>query len=156
MGLAAAAALIHDVLVSFGVVVLFNYIGLVSVPITLNTIAAFLTIIGYSLNDTIVVFDRVRENLGNVQGRFSEVVDRSINQTLSRTILTSVTTFLVISAIFLLNYGIESPLEGFAFTLAIGVVVGTYSSIFVASPVLIWLDGRAAKKEAAAKSLVQA
>ncbi|MFT7617259.1 MAG: SecD/SecF fusion protein [Planctomycetota bacterium] len=147
-GVAAAAALVHDVLISLGVVIAANWSGLVEVPISLNVIAAFLTIIGYSLNDTIVVFDRIRENLGNSRGTFGEIVNRSINQTLSRTVLTSATTFFVIAAIFVANYGIESPLEGLSFTLLIGVIVGTYSSIFIASPVLIW----AHKRDEASKS----
>ena len=146
-GLAAAGALIHDVLISLGVVVIFNMTGLVDVPITLNVIAAFLTIIGYSLNDTIVVFDRIRENLGSMQGSFADVVNRSINQTLTRTILTSVTTFVVISAIFVANYGLESPLEGLSFTLLVGVLVGTYSSIFVASPILTWTHNKEEQKQ---------
>lgn len=145
-GIAATVALVHDVLIAWGLVIAFNMSGLVNVPITLNVVAAFLTIIGYSLNDTIVVFDRIRENLGNVKGSFREVVDRSINQTLSRTILTSVTTFLVVAVVLLANLGIESPLEGLAFTLLVGVVVGTYSSIFVASPVLVFLHNRSIEK----------
>ena len=155
-GLAATVALVHDVLIALGLTVLFNNtLGLVNVPISLNVIAAFLTIIGYSLNDTIVVFDRIRENLGSTKGSFGDVVNRSINQTLSRTILTSMTTFAVIMAVFATNLGLESPLEGLSFTLLIGVVVGTYSSIFVASPVLIWAHNRdlarKAAKEAASK-----
>lgn len=128
-GVAAAAALIHDVLIALGVTIGFNLIG-VNVPLSLNVIAAFLTIIGYSLNDTIVVFDRIRENRGNMRGTFADVVNRSVNQTLSRTILTSLTTAVVVAAIFFCNLGIESPLEGFAFCLLVGVIVGTYSSIF--------------------------
>ncbi len=150
-GVAASAALVHDVLISLGIVVVANMTGLVQVPISLNVVAAFLTIIGYSLNDTIVVFDRIRENLGNTRGTFEEVVNRSVNQTLSRTILTSVTTFGVIVSIFLANYGLESPLEGLSFTLMIGVLVGTYSSIFIASPVLVWAHKRDEAKQAVAK-----
>ncbi len=157
-GLAAAVALVHDILISLGVVVMANWSGLVQVPISLNVIAAFLTIIGYSLNDTIVVFDRIRENLGSSRGTFAEVVNRSINQTLSRTVLTSATTFFVIAAILAANYGLESPLEGLSFTLLIGVVVGTYSSIFVASPVLIWAHNRdeASRQKAGKPSKVPA
>ncbi len=147
-GIAATIALVHDVLIAWGLVILFNMLGIINVPITLNVVAAFLTIIGYSLNDTIVVFDRIRENLGNVKGSYREVVDRSINQTLSRTILTSITTFLVVSVVLFANLGIESPLEGLAFTLLIGIVVGTYSSIFVASPVLVFFHNRAVDKAA--------
>ncbi|MEE9392142.1 MAG: protein translocase subunit SecD [Planctomycetota bacterium] len=144
-GFAAAVALIHDVFIAMGVTVAANAIGIIHVPISLNVVAAFLTIIGYSLNDTIVVFDRIRENRDNMKGTFGDVVNRSINQTLSRTILTSLTTGFVVLAVLLCNLGIESPLEGFAFTLLIGVVVGTYSSMFVASPLLIWAHNREQK-----------
>ena len=125
-GIAAAVAVFHDVIIALGTVVIFNSIGLVHVPINLPIIAGFLTIIGYSLNDTIVTFDRVRENLGNVKGKFHEVVNLSINQTLARTLLTSMTTFAVVLVLFVLNYGAESPIEGIAFTLMIGVLVGTW------------------------------
>ncbi len=146
-GFAATIALVHDVLIALGVVVFVNEFNLVTVPITLNVIAGFLTIIGYSLNDTIVVFDRIRENLGNVKGSFRDIINRSINQTLSRTVLTSLTTFLVVAVIFFASLGLESPLEGLAFTLMIGVVVGTYSSIFVASPILVWLTQMEEKRK---------
>ena len=151
-GFAAALALVHDVMISLGVIVMANASGIVDVKISLEIIAAFLTIIGYSLNDTIVVFDRVRENVHNMRGSFREIVNRSINQTLARTILTSVTTFFVVLSIFLFNYGIESPIEGFAFTLLVGVVVGTYSSIFVASPFLVYLNDREQSDAAKAKA----
>ncbi|MEZ6194771.1 MAG: protein translocase subunit SecD [Planctomycetota bacterium] len=147
-GFAATIALVHDVLVALGVTVACKVSGLVNVPITLDVIAAFLTIIGYSLNDTIIVFDRIRENRGNMRGTFADVVNRSVNQTLSRTILTSATTAVVVAAIFFSSLGIESPLEGFAFTLLVGIIVGTYSSVFIASPVLVWLNNR---EEAAAE-----
>ncbi len=150
-GFAAAIAVFHDVIIALGVVVLFNASGLVHVPINLPIIAGFLTIIGYSLNDTIVLFDRVRENLGNVKGTFAEVVNQSINQTLARTLLTSLTTFAVVLVLFSLNYGAESPIEGIAFTLMIGVLVGTYSSIFIASPMVIWLHGREEQAKGAGK-----
>lgn len=149
-GLGAVVAVFHDVLIVLGVVVLVNSLGLVHVPINLSIIGAFLTIIGYSLNDTIVLFDRVRENLGNITGSFSEVINTSINQTLARTLLTSLTTFLVVTVLFVVNYGERSILEGFSFTLMVGVIVGTYSSIFVASPVIIWLQNRTEKRRLAA------
>jgi preprotein translocase SecF subunit len=104
-----------------------------------------MTIIGYSLNDTIVVFDRIRENLPRINRPFTEVVNLSINQTLSRTILTSLTTLLVLAVLFALNYGQRNVLEGFSFAMIIGVIVGTYSSIFVASPTLIWIHGKGGK-----------
>ena len=105
-------------------------------------IAAFLTIIGYSLNDTIVVFDRIRENLPRMKGSLEEIVDTSINQTLSRTLLTSGTTLTTLLILLGFNIGSRNVLEGFSFTLAIGILVGTYSSMYVASPVLVFLEKR--------------
>jgi hypothetical protein len=102
-------------------------------------VAAFLTLIGYSINDSIVVFDRIRENRGSGRSRMSEIIDKSLNQTLSRTLRTTGTTFLVVFIMLLLNYGTGSNLEGFAFILTLGVLVGTYSSIFIASPTLLYL-----------------
>ena len=125
----AVAALIHDVLITLGAFAIANK------EFNLTVVAALLTIIGYSLNDTIIVFDRIRENLRKSRKRdFAEVINSSINQTLSRTILTSGTTLIVITALFILGGGV---IHDFAFALMVGVVVGTYSSIFVASPVLI-------------------
>ena len=137
----AVIALIHDVLITLGVFSLFGK------EIDLPIIAAFLAIIGYSLNDTIIVYDRIRENMGK-HGRegFPAVVNRSINETLSRTILTSGTTLLVVLALFVLGGGV---IHNFAFALLVGVMVGTYSSIFVASPLLIfWEDRKAGKAPA--------
>jgi SecD/SecF fusion protein len=141
-GVAAAAATFHDAIIAVGAVVLFNGTGLVHVPINLPIIAGFLTIMGYSLNDTIVQFDRVRENLGNVSGSFRDVVNLSINQTLARTVLTAITTFVTVVVLFAANMGQESGIEGIAFCLLVGVLVGTYSTIYVASPVLVWLHER--------------
>jgi preprotein translocase SecF subunit len=146
-GIAAAAALVHDVLITLGAVTAARMAGIVDVQIDLPLIAAFLTIIGYSLNDTIVVFDRVRENLPRMNLPFKELLNVSINQTLSRTILTSLTTLLALVLLFGLNYGQRNVLEGFSFAMIVGVLVGTYSSIFVASPVLLWLNLREAKAE---------
>ena len=98
--------------------------------------AAFLTIIGYSLNDTIVVFDRIREVRGRSPELTGEMVNTSINQTLSRTLLTSLTTLLVVVILYV---GGGSGIHGFAFSLVVGVIVGTYSSVFVASPILLWM-----------------
>ena len=127
----AIIALIHDVIITVGAFALTDR------EISLSIIAAFLTIIGYSLNDTIIVFDRIRENLRRFRRRpFEEVMNASINETLSRTILTSSTTLAVILALFILGGGV---IHDFAFAILVGVLVGTYSSIFVASPViLIW------------------
>jgi len=129
--LGAIVALMHDVTVTIGVFALTDR------EISLSIIAALLTIVGYSLNDTIVVFDRIRENLRRFRRRnFQEVMNASINETLSRTILTSSTTLIVVVALFVLGGGV---IHDFAFALMIGIIVGTYSSIFVASPILlIW------------------
>lgn len=128
----AIIALLHDVLITLGV---FSLSGR---EIDLPIIAAFLAIIGYSLNDTIIVYDRIRENYGKHQKKgFAAVVNSSINETLSRTILTSGTTLLVVAALFVFGGGV---IHNFAFALLIGILVGTYSSIFVASPVLIFWD----------------
>ncbi|NND83062.1 MAG: protein translocase subunit SecF, partial [Gammaproteobacteria bacterium] len=132
--LGSVAALIHDVLITVG---LFSILQL---EFTLPVLAALLAVIGYSLNDTIVVFDRIRENFRRVRESDTEtIMNVSINQTLPRTILTSLTTLLVLSALYL--YGGEA-LNGFAATLIIGVLIGTYSSIFVASPTVLALGAK--------------
>ena len=142
-GLAAVVALIHDVLVVLGAIAISHYVagalgflGIESFKISLPIVAALLTIIGYSLNDTIVVFDRIREVRGKRQELNADIVNTSISQTLSRTILTSLTTFIVVFILYCFG---GDAIHGFAFSLVIGVIVGTYSSIFVASPVLLWL-----------------
>ncbi len=149
-GFAAVAALVHDVLITLGVLAVAIRFDLVAAELSLPMVAAFLTIIGYSLNDTIVVFDRIRENRPRMKGDLQTILDTSINQTLARTLLTSLTTLIAVVILFAFNYGSGSLLEGFAFALTIGVLVGTYSSIFVASPVLLFLEKRNAKKAAAA------
>ena len=132
--IASIVALVHDILITLGV------FSLLDLEITLAIIAAFLTIVGYSLNDTIVVFDRVRENLKSLRREtYEHIVNLSINQSLSRTVVTSVTTFLVVSILFL--FGGE-VIKNFAFALVIGVIIGTYSSIFVASPVIVEWEAR--------------
>jgi preprotein translocase SecF subunit len=138
--LGAVAALVHDVTITLGIFSMLAGIAPFSVQIDQSLIAAFLTIVGYSLNDTVVVFDRVREyvNLFKTEP-FDEVVNRSINATLSRTVVTSVTTFIVVAILFL--FGGE-VLRGFSFALIIGVVIGTYSSVFVASPTIVELERR--------------
>jgi SecD/SecF fusion protein len=153
-GIGAVVALIHDVLVTFVVVVAANHLGLVNAEIDLAMIAAFLTIIGYSINDTIVIFDRVRENLheqqrlGDTHETLGNILNRSINQTLSRTILTTGATLLVVIAQFVVNYGAGTSLEGFSFALIVGMVSGTYSTIYIASPVVLWIRNREAKGKA--------
>ena len=141
-GFAAVAALAHDVLITLGALALINALGLINGEITLPMIAAFLTIIGYSLNDTIVIFDRVRENLPMTKAPLEEVLNKSINQTLSRTILTSVTTFIAVLTLFVFNYGTGNVLESFSFAMMIGVIAGTYSTIFIANPVLLFFERR--------------
>ena len=151
-GLAAVVALVHDVLIVMGLMALASYASGTSIGellllndfrINLPMVAAFLTIVGYSLNDTIVVFDRIREVRGKNPNLTTEIVNKSLNQTLSRTLLTSLTTFIVV--IILYATGGEG-IHGFAFCLTLGVIVGTYSSIYVASPILIWLMNRSEKK----------
>ena len=136
--IAAIIALIHDVLVTMGA------FSLAEKEFTLVIVAAFLTIIGYSLNDTIVVFDRIRENMRR-KGKtlLKDIINASINQTLSRTILTSGTTLLVVVALFFLGGEI---IHDFSFALLVGVLVGTYSSIFIASVFLVYWENRSTKK----------
>jgi len=143
-GFAAVIALVHDVLVTLLFLSLAIMSGAINAQISLVMIAAFLTIIGYSLNDTIVVFDRIRENLAPLKGKMSlsDIIDKSINQTLARTVLTSLTTLLTVVILFVFNVGSRNDLEGFAFAVIIGVIVGTYSSMFIASPSLLWLESR--------------
>jgi preprotein translocase subunit SecF len=142
----AVAALFHDVTITLGIFVIFQ------IEISLPIIAALLTIVGYSLNDTIVNFDRVRENLDLQAGRFDLValVNRSINECLSRTILTSVTTLIAVTMILIFGGGL---IRSFAIAMAIGIVIGTYSSIFIANPLMIWmsqyLEARKEAKQAA-------
>ncbi len=134
----AVIALIHDVTITVGAFALTNR------EISLAIIAAFLTIVGYSLNDTIVVFDRIRENLRRFRRRgLEEVINASINETLSRTILTSTTTLIVVAALFFLGGGV---IHDFAFAILVGILVGTYSSIFVASPILLIWESQLARK----------
>ncbi len=125
----AIAALTHDVLVTLGIFSILDY------EVSLAVIAAFLTIVGYSLNDTIVIFDRVRENIKTMKKvALDEIINKSINQSLSRTIVTSLTTFFVVLVLFLAG---GEVIHTFAFAMIIGVLVGTYSSIFVASPIVL-------------------
>ena len=133
-GVAAVVATFHDVIITLG------FFSLLNKEITLTVIAALLTLVGYSMNDTIVVFDRIRENVhATRRGDFSKLVDHSINQTLSRTILTSGLTFLAVLSLFL--FGGE-VIHGFAFALVVGVIIGTYSSIFIASPIVVYFYQR--------------
>lgn len=147
-GIAASISLFHDVAFTLGAVAVGAYLSgnpvgrglfLIDFKINLTMIAAFLTIIGYSLNDTIVVFDRIREVRGKSPKITWEMVNISLNQTLSRTLLTSVTT--IITSMILYFFGGEG-LRGFSFSLTIGILIGTYSSVYIASPALVWLMNR--------------
>jgi len=142
-GVAAVVAVFHDTLITVGAFSLTNQ------EITLTVIAAILTLIGYSMNDTIVVFDRIRENLAlSRRESLSDVVNRSINQTLSRTVLTSGLTFLTVLSLYV--FGGE-VLHGFSFALVVGILIGTYSSIAVAAPMLVaYQDWRKSRGKAAA------
>ncbi|MEA1986890.1 MAG: protein translocase subunit SecF [Candidatus Marinimicrobia bacterium] len=132
----AVIALFHDVLITLGIFSIFQW------EISMPVLAAFLTIVGYSLNDTIVVYDRIREDIGAYKNTktFKEIINLSINQSLSRTVITSLTTFLVV--LVLVIYGGE-VLFGFSVAMLIGVVVGTYSSAFIAAPLLIYWKHKA-------------
>ena len=151
-GTAAVVALIHDTWTTLGLCSILN------LEISLTVVAAFLTLIGYSVNDTVVVFDRIRENREkNRRAPLAELVNHSINQTLSRTVLTSLLTFVVVVVLFFLG---GEVLRGFAFVMIIGIIVGTYSSIFIAAPLVIvweeWRQKRAAAKAAGAPSPAKA
>ncbi|WP_456485874.1 protein translocase subunit SecF [Hydrogenimonas sp.] len=129
--IASVLALVHDISIAMGALVLFN------VEVNLDILAALLTILGYSLNDTIIVFDRIREGLITVKSaNLADIIDESVTRTLSRTTLTSLTTFFVVLTLFLMGGEI---IHGFSFTLLVGIVVGTYSSIFIASPLLMMM-----------------
>lgn len=131
-GVGAVVALFHDVIITLGFFSMFDK------EITLTVIAALLTLVGYSLNDTIVIFDRIRENMTKLQKKSRlEIINISINENLSRTILTSLTTFFVVACLFILGGDI---IHDFGFAMMIGLVVGTYSSIFVASPIVLFFD----------------
>ncbi len=129
--IASVLALFHDTIISLGAVSAFN------IEFNLDVLAAILTLMGYSLNDTIVVFDRIREQIiSSRENDLAKIINEAISKTLSRTVLTSLTTFFVVFTLFLFGGEIIKP---FSFTLLVGIIVGTYSSIFIASPLLIWL-----------------
>jgi preprotein translocase subunit SecF len=133
-GVGAAVALVHDVLMTLGALSLFR------MEFDLTTVAALLTVVGYSVHDTVIVSDRIRENLGRMRKEsLRTIVNLSINETLSRTIITSGTAILVTVALFLLGGPV---IHSFAFALMVGFIVGTYSSIYVASPIVLYLEGR--------------
>ena len=135
----AIAALVHDVLITLGIFSIMDY------EISLVIVAAFLTIVGYSLNDTIVVFDRVRENLKRLkQERYETIINKSINESLSRTVITSLTTFMVVFILWLAG---GEVIRYFAFAMMVGILIGTYSSMFVASPVVVAWHNRFGKSK---------
>jgi len=138
-GIAAIAALVHDILITLGIFAIFGK------EISLPMVAALLTIVGYSLNDTIVVFDRIREDIKKYRKQtYADIINKSINETLGRTIITSLTTFLVVLCLYIFG---GTVINDFAFALLIGVIVGTYSSIFIASPILVgYFNKRLARK----------
>ena len=137
-------ACVHDALVVLGAFVIFHK------EVTLSTIAAVLTIVGYSMNDTVVVYDRIRENLGKHRGKsFSSIINMSISETLSRTILTSGATMLSVLAFFIWGTGV---IKDFAFAMVVGIIAGTYSSIYVAAPLTEWIDTRMSKQDARRRS----
>jgi len=154
-GVAAVIALIHDVAITVGLLAVshwlfkpFGFLLIEDFKISLTIVAAILTIIGYSLNDTIVVFDRIREVKGKSPNLSDKMINASVTQTLSRTLLTSSTTIIAILLMYI--WGGEG-IHGFAFCLLIGILVGTYSSIFVAAPILLWLSKREQAARAASK-----
>jgi len=140
-GVAAVIAVFHDTLITVGLFSIFNK------EIDLTVVAALLTLVGYSMNDTIVVFDRIRENLKIMRReKLPDVINLSVNQTLSRTILTSGLTLLTALSLWLFG---GSKLNGFSFALVVGIIVGTYSSIFIASPILVFWQEFVEKRKAA-------
>ncbi len=131
-GPGAVIALFHDSIITIGVFAIFQ------IPFSMTIIAAILTIVGYSVNDTIVVFDRIRENVSKFRDKpLDRIVNQAVNETLSRTILTSATTLFTVIAIFVLGGGL---IKDFALALLVGITIGTYSSVFIASPVMMWFD----------------
>lgn len=147
-GVAAVVAVFHDTIITIGLFSIFNK------EISLTVIAALLTLVGYSMNDTIVVFDRIRENLKILRReKLESLINKSVNQTLSRTILTSGLTFLTVLSVFL--FGGE-VLHGFSFALVVGIIIGTYSSIFVASPIVVFWQDYLERRKKVAPAPVQA
>jgi preprotein translocase subunit SecF len=143
-GTAAALAALHDVLICVGFLALFDF------EITLNVIAALLTLVGYSVNDTIVIFDRARENLRQRRKEpLAKVLNDSVNQTLTRTLIANGTTFLSVFGLY--AFGGEA-LRSFGFTMVIGILVGTYSTIFIATPLVVWWESQNRQKAPTARA----
>jgi len=140
-GIAAMVALVHDVLVTLAILTLSGY------ELSLNVIAAILTLTGYGVNDQIVVFDRVRENLPKSDKPLREVLNTSINETLSRTIMTSTTVFLTIVVQYLFNIGTGNVLESISYAMIFGTISGVYSTIYIANPIFLWMETRSQKQK---------
>jgi SecD/SecF fusion protein len=158
-GLAAVVAVIHDVIVTLGAIALsawladaLGFLLIEEFKISLPVVAALLTIIGYSLNDTIVIFDRIREVRGKSPVLTRDMINLSVNQTLSRTILTTFITMILVVVLYAVG---GDGIHGFAFALVVGVVSGTYSTIYVACPILLWMAAKN-QKAAAGKSRAKA
>jgi SecD/SecF fusion protein len=139
MGFSAILCLFHDVVVALGAVTLVDHLGVVDARINLGLVAAFLTIVGFSVNDTVVTFDRIRELRGKAPRITSKMIDDAVNQTLSRTWRTSATALITVVVLFVANFGQRSVLEGLSFTLLVGMVAGVYSTIAIAGPLLLYL-----------------
>jgi len=135
-GFGAVIALVHDVIFTLGMIIVFDRLNIINLEINQGVLAALLTVVGYSVNDTVIIFDRIRENREKLKGiPFAKVANISINETLSRTIITVLTVLLVLIVMVFLSGPV---LQGFAFTMTVGVIVGTYSSIFIATPFVLW------------------
>ncbi|MGB9771949.1 MAG: protein translocase subunit SecF [Candidatus Kapaibacteriota bacterium] len=135
-GLGAIIALIHDVIFTLGMIILFDKLGIINLEINQGIIAALLTVVGYSVNDTVIIFDRIRENREKQKGiPFAKIANSSINETLSRTIITVLTVLLVL---LVMDFFSGPVLQGFAFTMTVGVIVGTYSSIYIATSFVLF------------------
>ncbi len=144
-GLGAVIALTHDVLVTFSFIVITHHLGLMNLEINQSIVAAILTVVGYSINDTVIIFDRIRENRERFKGfDFIKMCNLSINETLSRTVNTVVSVLLVLIPLVLWGGPV---LEGFAYTMLIGIITGTYSSIYIATSFVIWYLQRIKKME---------
>lgn len=146
-GLGAIVALVHDVLIALTVIIVVNSLGVLNLEINQAVLAALLTVVGFSINDTVIIFDRIRENQDRHKGKSrTDIFNESINETLTRTVNTLLTAVLALIPIILFG---GPSLEGFAFTMLIGFLVGTYSSIFIASSFVIWYAGKSNKTKTA-------
>jgi SecD/SecF fusion protein len=151
-GVAVVVSLLHDVLIVIGALAVATMTHRIQAELDLAMIAAFLTVIGYSQNDTIVIFDRVRENRRHSTAPLRQILNDSINQTMARTILTTTTVVIVLVILFAFNVGSRNVLEAFSFAMLVGVISGAYSTVYVASPVLLWFEHRAAARSGGAAS----